>query len=123
MTSSKTLRRSSLRERTTSKRSACASRPWWRSWSSTSRDRPPRVRLTVAEIQVMRCKHCTAELTNGLALCPDCQQTLRVALVNVAAFHTDVLRIQPGERVKSKSTFKSTPPPSVEDAHDPISAV
>lgn len=69
------------------------------------------------------CTHCTAEVTNGLALCSTCQQTLRVALVNVAAFHTDVLRIQPGERVKTRSTFQSTPPPTLDDAHDPISAV
>lgn len=73
--------------------------------------------------QAMRCKHCAAELTTGLALCGTCQQTLRVALVNVAAFHTDVLRIKPGERVKTRGAYQSTPPPRLEDAHDPISAV
>lgn len=70
-----------------------------------------------------KCLNCTAEVSNGLALCGTCQQTLRVGLVNVSAFHTDVLRIQPGQRVKTKSTFKSTPPPSMEDAYDPISNV
>lgn len=70
----------------------------------------------------MTCKHCTAKVTNGLALCARCQQTLTVALVNVAAYHADVLRIRPGERVKVRSTFVSTPPPSIRGAYDPISA-
>lgn len=67
------------------------------------------------------CLHCTASTTNGLALCQRCQTTLTTALVNVAAYHTDVLRIQPGQRVKVRSTFVSTPPPSLEPGYDPIS--
>lgn len=69
----------------------------------------------------MSCTHCMAEVTNGLALCQTDQQTLRVALVNVAAFHTDVLRIKPGERVKVRGAYQSTPPPMVGPAFDPIS--
>lgn len=69
----------------------------------------------------LTCDHCTAEVTNGLALCARCQQTLTVALVNVAAYHADVLRIQPGQRVKVRSSYKSSPPPS-SAAYDPISA-
>lgn len=69
-----------------------------------------------------KCTHCHAELTNGLSLCPTCRQTLSVSLVNVAAFHTDVLRIQPGQRVKTKSTFESTPPPVLDATYDPISS-
>lgn len=70
----------------------------------------------------MRCLFCDADVTNGLALCARCQQTLSVSLVNVAAFHADVLRIQPGERVKVRSTFRSTPPPSSEPSIDKITA-
>lgn len=69
----------------------------------------------------MNCTHCTAETTNGLALCGRCRQTLSVSLVNVAAFHADVLRIQPGERIKVRSTYQSTPPPGTSPAYDPIS--
>lgn len=69
----------------------------------------------------MTCMHCTAEVTNGLALCARCRQTLSVSLVNVAAYHGDVLRIQPGERVKVRSTYQSTPPPGSAPAYDPIS--
>lgn len=67
------------------------------------------------------CTHCTAEVSNGLALCARCQQTLTVALVNVAAFHTDVLRIRPGERVKVRSAYASAPPPDINPSRDPIS--
>lgn len=70
----------------------------------------------------MKCDHCQAEVTNGLSLCENCQQTLSIALVNVAAFHKDVLRIQPGERVKVRGAYQSTPPPAIEPAHDRISA-
>lgn len=70
----------------------------------------------------MTCTHCTAEVTNGLALCARCQQTLAVALVNVAAYHSDVMRIQPGQRIKVRSAYRSTPPPSPAGAYDPISA-
>lgn len=68
----------------------------------------------------MTCKFCQGEVTNGLALCNRCQQTLRVSLTNVAAFHTDVLRIQPGQRVKVRSAYKSTPPPNVAVTFDPV---
>lgn len=68
----------------------------------------------------MKCLHCTAELTNGLALCETCQQTFRVALTNVAAFYADVLRIQPGQRVKVRSAYRSTPPPAVAVTFDPV---
>ena len=70
----------------------------------------------------MTCKSCTAEVTNGLALCARCQQTLSVALTNVAAFHTDVLRIQPGKRVKVRSAYQSAPPPATAPTIDPITA-
>lgn len=70
----------------------------------------------------MNCKHCGDKVVDGLALCSKCQQTLTVALVNVAAYHADVLRIQPGERVKVRSSYVSTPPPGIRDAYDPISA-
>lgn len=68
------------------------------------------------------CLHCTASVTNGLGLCERCQQTLRMSLVNVAAFHTDVLRIKPGEQVKVRGAYQSTPPPSDQPAFDKISA-
>lgn len=68
------------------------------------------------------CTHCSAEVGDGIALCKRCQQTLTVALVNIAAFHTDVLRIQPGQRVKVRGTYQSAPPPSLTPAYDPISA-
>ena len=71
----------------------------------------------------MNCTNCTAEVTNGLALCAKCRQTLTVALVNVAAYHADVLRIRPGERVKVRSTYQSTPPPGATPTYDPISDV
>lgn len=71
----------------------------------------------------MTCLHCGAEVTNGLALCATCRQTLRVGLVNVAAYHADVLRIQPGQRVKVRSAYRSTPPPAVRAPYDPISNV
>ncbi|WP_193665365.1 hypothetical protein [Nocardioides kribbensis] len=68
-----------------------------------------------------RCLFCNGEVTNGLALCPTCQQTATVALVNVAAFHADVLRIKPGERVKVRGAYQSTPPPALESSADRIS--
>lgn len=68
------------------------------------------------------CNSCTATVTNGLALCETCTQTLRVALVNVAAFHTDALRIPPGQRVKVRSAYKSTPPPGSEPSFDAVTA-
>ena len=55
---------------------------------------------------------CGAETTNGLALCQRCQTTLTVALVKTASYHADVLAIRPGETVKTRSTYRSTPPPS-----------
>jgi len=66
---------------------------------------------------------CGAETTNGLSLCQKCRETLSVGFVNVAAFHTDVLRIQPGERIKTRSAYVSTPPPSLSAVFDPISDV
>lgn len=70
----------------------------------------------------MTCLSCTAEVTNGLALCDKCQQTLRVALVNTAAYYADAERIQPGQRVKVRGAYQSTPPPAVAVRVDPISA-
>jgi len=66
------------------------------------------------------CTACTAEVSNGLALCARCQHTLTVALVNVAAYFTDVQRIKPGERVKVRSAYRSAPPPSDQPAPDRI---
>lgn len=66
------------------------------------------------------CQWCTAETTNGLALCERCQQTLRVSLVNTAAYFADVDKIQPGERVKVRSAYRSAPPPPLEPAPDRI---
>lgn len=68
----------------------------------------------------MKCLNCAAETTNGLALCARCQQTLSVACVNVAAFFADVERIRPGQRVKVRSAYVSTPPPAAEPAPDRI---
>lgn len=70
----------------------------------------------------MNCQHCNATTTNGLGLCGKCRQTLSHSLSNVAAYHTDILRIQPGERIKTRSTYVSAPPPGAEPAFDPISA-
>lgn len=67
-----------------------------------------------------KCNHCGADQSNGLSLCAACQQTLRVALVNVASFHTDALRIQPGQRVKVRSAYQSTPPPITAVTFDPV---
>ena len=69
----------------------------------------------------MKCLHCTAEVTNGLALCDRCQTTLREALVNVSAYYGDVDNIQPGQRVRVRSAYQSTPPPLSTDAVDLIS--
>lgn len=66
------------------------------------------------------CRACTAAVTNGLSLCARCQQTLTVALVNVAAFYADVLRIQPGQRVRVRSAYQSTPPPVSGVTIDPV---
>lgn len=68
----------------------------------------------------MNCLHCTAETTNGLALCSGCCKTLSVALVNTAAFYADALRIQPGQRVKVRSAYQSTPPPLATPSIDPV---
>lgn len=70
----------------------------------------------------LRCLSCQATTTNGLALCQRCQQTLSVALVNTSAFYTDALRIQPGERVKVRSAYRSAPPPATAPSIDPITA-
>lgn len=70
----------------------------------------------------MKCLSCQAETTNGLALCEKCQQTLTVSLVNVAAFYADAMRIQPGQRVKVRSAYQSTPPPATFPGIDPITA-
>lgn len=70
----------------------------------------------------MNCRNCSATTTNGLALCERCRRTLRIALVNIPAYETDVLRIQPGERVRVRSAFASAPPRDLEAAaYDPIS--
>jgi hypothetical protein len=69
----------------------------------------------------MTCTHCTAEVSNGLALCARCQRTLTAACVNVAAYYADVDRIQPGQRVKVRSAYRSSPPPATAPAHDPVS--
>lgn len=66
------------------------------------------------------CQWCTAETSNGLALCERCQQTLSVSLVNVAAYFADVDKIRPGQRVKVRSAYQSTPPPSVAPPVDRI---
>lgn len=68
----------------------------------------------------MTCKFCSAEVTNGLGLCERCQQTLRVSLTNVASYFADVDRIRPGQRVKVRSTYVSTPPPGISPPRDPI---
>lgn len=68
----------------------------------------------------MTCKFCTAEVTNGLALCAQCQTTLTTALINTASYFTDVDRIRPGQRVKVRSTYQSTPPPGTLPQRDPI---
>lgn len=68
----------------------------------------------------MNCLSCTAETTNGLALCETCRQTLMVACVNTAAYFADVDRIQPGQRVKVRSAYRSTPPPGTDPSRDPI---
>lgn len=57
------------------------------------------------------CGNCKSE-TNGVSLCVKCATTLQVSLVNVPAYHADVSRIRPGERVKVRGVPSSTPPPS-----------
>lgn len=71
----------------------------------------------------MSCTNCQAATTDHLALCVACQTTTSHALVNVSAYHADVARIQPGERVKVRGAYQSTPPPATKDAYDRISAV
>lgn len=68
----------------------------------------------------MTCRFCDATTTNGLALCERCQRTLSVALVNTAAYYADALRIQPGQRVKVRGAYQSTPPPGFIPQRDPI---
>jgi hypothetical protein len=70
----------------------------------------------------MKCLFCMADVTNGLALCERCQQTLTVSLVNIAAYYTDALRIQPGQRVKVRTAYRSAPPPATAPNIDPITA-
>lgn len=62
----------------------------------------------------MNCLHCTAETTNGLALCSRCLNTLSIAFTNTAAYFSDVEKIKPGERIRSKGVPKSAPPPGFE---------
>lgn len=69
------------------------------------------------------CRHCTATITNGSALCAASQQTLRVALVNAAAYYADLDRIRPGSGVRVRSSYVSTPPPGTNAAPDKIAAV
>lgn len=66
------------------------------------------------------CMFCQAETSNGLALCERCRQTLSMACVNVAAYFADVDRIRPGQRVKVRSAYRSTPPPGTQPPGDPI---
>lgn len=68
----------------------------------------------------MKCLFCSADVTNGLSLCERCQTTLRVALTNVASYFSDVDRIRPGQRVKVRSAYVSTPPPGTAPPRDPI---
>ena len=68
----------------------------------------------------MTCNWCQAEVTNGLALCERCQQTLSTACVNAAAYFADVDRIQPGQRIRVRSAYRSTPPPNLEPPRDKI---
>jgi hypothetical protein len=69
------------------------------------------------------CTHCSATVTNGMALCERCQQTLRVAIVNAAAYYADLDRIRPGSRVKVRGSYVSTPPPGTNAAPDQIAAI
>ena len=69
----------------------------------------------------MTCQTCGAD-TDGTALCNRHAQALTVAFVNVAAYFTDVERIRPGQRVKVRSAYQSTPPPQTRPPHDPIAA-
>lgn len=69
----------------------------------------------------MNCLNCSADITNGLAFCERCQQTLRVALVNTGAYYADVEAISPGQRVKVRSAYRSTPPPAVTAPVDKVS--
>lgn len=69
---------------------------------------------------MIRCLHCGAETSNGLALCELCQRTLTVSCVNVASYFADVDRIRPGQRVKVRSAYRSSPPPSSEPRRDAI---
>lgn len=66
----------------------------------------------------LQCLSCGAETTNGLALCERCQRTMTEALVNVAAYFADVDRIRPGQRVKVRSAYRSTPPPAIAPPRD-----
>lgn len=67
------------------------------------------------------CLACTATVSNGLALCDRCQRTLREAFTNVSAYYGDVDHIQPGQRVRVRSAYQSTPPPETAPAVDRIS--
>jgi hypothetical protein len=71
-------------------------------------------------VSATTCMSCTAETSNGLALCKRCQQTLTESLVNTAAYYGDVDRIKPGQRVKVRSAYQSTPPPGLLEPRDPI---
>lgn len=70
---------------------------------------------------MIRCLSCGAESSNGLTFCDRCRETFTVACVNVAAYFADVDRIRPGERVKVRSAYRSSPPPGVDAPRDPIS--
>jgi len=67
-----------------------------------------------------KCQGCGADQTNGLSLCGTCRPTLSMALTNAAAFYTDVLRIKPGQRVRVRSAYQSTPPPLTDVTFDPV---
>lgn len=68
----------------------------------------------------MKCLACTAE-TNGVTLCADCTHALTRALTDLAAHYTDALRITPGQRVKVRTAYQSTPPPPPTPRPDPVS--
>lgn len=66
------------------------------------------------------CQNCPSPTTDGVALCEGCRRTLSEALVNTAAYFADVDRIRPGTRVKVRSSYRSTPPPSIQPPRDKI---
>lgn len=71
----------------------------------------------------MTCSYCTAETTNGLALCARCQRTIARALGNITSYHADLYTLAPppaGVRRKSDTKDPTGSAVARVNASDPV---